>query len=131
MRSSASEGISRQSAKSLGTYSPSSSRPIVDAFHDHGSLPSPAHQGLIDRDLNQPGAEASLGAELPDVGKGLQHGLLGRVFRVGFVAQNGQRRRINPAFVRPDQLVEQVVLATLHARDQILLVRAACLPRVV
>ena len=61
-------------------------------------LPSP-HARFVHRDLDQPGAEARLAAKLPQVGKGLQNRLLRHVLGVRVVAQEGQRRRIDPAFV--------------------------------
>jgi hypothetical protein len=96
----------------------------VDAFHGHSSLPSPAHQSLVHRDLDQPGAEASLGAELPDVGKRLQHRLLRRVLGILLIAQDGKRRGIHPPLIGPNQFIEQFMLPALHAQNKILLARA-------
>ena len=62
--------------------------------------------------------------ELPDIGERLQHRLLRRVLGVMLIAQDCQRGGVDPAFVGPDQFVEQFVLAVLHAQDQVLLSRA-------
>ena len=64
---------------------------------------APPHARFIHRDLDQPGAEARLTAKLPQVRKGFQDGFLGYVLCFGFVAEQGQRGHINPAFVGLDQ----------------------------
>ena len=69
-------------------------------------LPLP-HAGFVYRDLDQPGAEFRFTAKLPQVGKGLQDGFLRHVLRIGVIAQQGQRGRVNPAFVGFNQLGEQ------------------------
>src|SRR5258706_5116228 len=97
---------------------------VVETFHGHSSLPSPAHQSLVHRDLDQPRAEAGLGAKLPDIRERLQHRLLRRVLGVLLIAQNRKSRGINSPFIRPNQFVKQFMLAALHARDQVLLTRA-------
>src|SRR5580700_2946271 len=103
----------------------------VYAFHHDSSLPSPAHQGFIHRDLDQPRAESRLRPELPDIRKSLQHRFLRRILSIMLVPQNRESRRVNPPFIRPHQFVKQLMLPPLHAQNQILLARAASWPRVV
>src|SRR5579864_5458735 len=96
---------------------------LVDGFHSYRSLSSPPHQRFVDRNLDQPGAEARLRSKLPDIRECLQHRLLGHILGVGLVAQNGERCSVNPPFVGLDQFVEELAFPAPHARDQLLLAR--------
>jgi hypothetical protein len=82
----------------------------------------PPHTRLVNGDLGQPGAEPRLRTELPDVLKGFQHRLLGHVFGIGLIAQYGKGRSVHAPFVRPDQLIEEIVLAVPDTLDQHLFV---------
>jgi hypothetical protein len=49
--------------------------------------------------------------------EGLEDCLLRHIFSIGLIFNNRQRGRVNPAFVRPDQLVKQVAITTPDALD--------------
>ena len=59
-----------------------------------------------------------LAAKLPQVGKGLQDGFLRHILRIRVIAQQGQRGRIDPAFVGLHQFGEEGRISVADAGDE-------------
>src|SRR5271165_3846949 len=91
---------------------------VHDWLHDPSMLFPPPHAGLVDRDLDQPGAESRLATELPNMLESFQHRLLGYVFRIRLVAHNRECRGVHAPFVGSNQLIEELVFAVPDAPDQ-------------
>src|SRR5450432_2541329 len=93
-------------------------RQSCNRFEQVGVLLSLTHAGFVRRDLDQPGTELRLAAKLPQVGKGLQNGVLRNILRIRVVSQQGQRGHVNPAFVRLHQRSEQGTLSLTDTGDE-------------
>src|SRR6266849_1091905 len=94
---------------------------LVQRFVEFPMLFAELHTGLIDGDLDQPGAELALATKLFDVHKCLQHRLLHGVLGIRVVVQHRPCRKEYRSLVRADQAVEGFLIAFSHSADQLLL----------
>src|SRR6266699_3403121 len=87
---------------------------------------SPAHTSLVDRDLDQPGAEPRLCPELAYVLERFQHSFLSGVLGIRFIAQYGKSRPVHIALVRENELIKKIMLSVPNAPDQRRFVELSC-----
>ena len=91
---------------------------IVKRIVQVGMILALAHARLVDGDLDQPGAELSLGAKLVKMGKRLHDSFLGYILGVRLVAQKRQSRSVNAALVGLNQFSECVAVALKRTANQ-------------
>src|SRR5215469_18773428 len=112
LRSSTLDGMRFHSIKSRTTVS--CSKFMLTSSIETGAaeaVPPQAHASLVDRDLYQPSQDSRLRTERPQCRQAVEEGLLHHIFRIDFTSQDGERRCIDHALVRPDQLIVGLGLA--------------------
>jgi hypothetical protein len=68
--------------------------------------------------LNEPGAEPGFRAKLPQIFESLEDGLLGNLFGISWIVHNGNGGSPDSPLVRPDELVEKLMLPISDAPNQ-------------